>query len=218
MDRGWKYLLKDPKLIFRLRARLAYAATLEEVFIQQPYLWLFNKIKPKTTLLDIGAFIGDSAIYFGQSNKVNNILSFEPIKSSYNEALKNIDKSPFKGKIKIYNAAVSNFKGKITVPSKGFGHTKLNDKAEHSVNVIDLNSITKGIKNIAIKCDVEGMEIEIFKNANLKNVYAIQIEYHDTRELLTSILKSKGFKINIKDRRSDALYDDIGYVCAERIN
>ena len=58
-----KIFLSNPiKTIERLKQVELYAQEYQEIFIVQPYFWLFNLVKPGTTIVDIGATIGDTSI------------------------------------------------------------------------------------------------------------------------------------------------------------
>ena len=74
--------------------------------VKPEYHWLYDRIRPGTTLLDIGAYIGDTALYFANNSNVKRILSYEPIPAFYNEARKSIAQNPYRGKITISNLAV----------------------------------------------------------------------------------------------------------------
>ena len=57
-------LLKNPlgclKMLTQWRKYVKFYRHYDEIFITQAYGWLYNHLKPNTTLLDLGAFIGDT--------------------------------------------------------------------------------------------------------------------------------------------------------------
>ena len=71
-----------------------------DVFVNNDYSFLTPE---NEILIDIGAGIGDSSIYFGLNN-VKKIIALEPYPYSYNFSLKNIEINNLSDKIMILNA------------------------------------------------------------------------------------------------------------------
>jgi FkbM family methyltransferase len=217
-----RYLIKEPSLAFdsikNFRQILAYKTALHETFIRQEYLWLAKQARPGTTALDIGAFIADTSIYLAQYGHIKKVLAFEPNPSSYAEARRNIADSPFEGKIRLFNMGIGARKGYVRISGGvGLGYTKL-ESGDHGrrVKVRELDEVLRGLKGVIIKCDVEGAEVDVLADSALRNVYAIELEYHDTREKVVEILNSKGFRVSVRDDRAGVLYRSIGHICAVR--
>lgn len=176
---------------------------LEETFIKQEYGWLYRAIQPNTTLIDLGADIGDMAIFFATNPNVKRVMAYEMLPQNARIARELIEKSPYKKKIHLFNRAVSNSNETIRI-SKDIGATN-GTSLEEAVagegfvsKTATLNSILKGLKKVAIKCDIEGMETKIFVGANLNEVYAIMLETHDYKHnLILTQLKAKGFKAQL---------------------
>jgi len=167
-----------------------------ETFIDQQYRWLYDRIKPNTTVMDIGAATGDTAIYFGMHPNAKRIYSWEPDKGQYNKFMKNA--------MKCKNRDIKN----LTGFNKCF----------------DWNDIkTAEMKTVAIKCDCEGAEFDIFdQNAPLDNVYAIMLEFHNQgvgqENLIINALLEKGYEVEVKDKHYGAQFKHgIGMICAERV-
>lgn len=75
--------------------------------------------------------------------------------------------------------------------------------------------MSQGKKNIAIKCDIEGKELEVFaKNTKLDKVYAIEAEFHDTRKLLIQNLQDKGFIVRTLEKHKAILFKEVGMITA----
>ncbi len=74
------FAIRKPRLILdaivNLRSRLIDWAAMEETFIRQVYRPLFGNLRERTVLIDIGSYIGDSAIYFAQSPLVTRVVGF----------------------------------------------------------------------------------------------------------------------------------------------
>jgi hypothetical protein len=182
------YLMKNPKEAIK-QARTVYARSkkytiLDETFIGQSYYPLVKNLKKETVIIDIGSNIGDTAIYFAQFDKVKKVMAFEQNKLLFIEGRNNIIKSPFINKI-------------IT-----FGEC----------NRVQLQNLIKNTKEpIAIKCDIEGNEKELFEGLQLpKNVYAVIMELHDTQKEINSYFKEQCFKVNYKFTNKGVIFKELG--------
>lgn len=192
----------------------------KEVFIEQQYLWLYKKLLPGTTLIDIGAYVGDTAVYFAASENVDRIYAYELMTSTYLEAKRNIAISPYTHKILLFNNAISDKPEEFSVSDKRQGTpwtSSLETKTGKGVSAIPLNDVLSGKKNIAIKADCEGAESHIFENADLSNVYALEIEYHNDVPncdvIVERTLRSKGFIVRKEVKKA---YHKQGFIYAER--
>ena len=154
-------------------------------------------------LIDIGANLGDTALYF--ANKGYNVISFEPLPTICEIAYRNIELNPeYKEKIKIVNKAVSNKKGKISISyddnnSASAGEFKKSDN-KIQVETITIEEIIKEyqIKPDILKIDCEGCEVNIIKNSDLTMFSEIIMEYHTNftgvdENILIKILEKENF-------------------------
>lgn len=160
-------------------------------------------------LIDIGANIGDTALYF--ANKGYDVYAFEPLPQICEIAYKNIDLNPnLKEKIKFFNKAVSYKNGTLTISydeknSAITGEFNESDK-KIEVEAITINDIINEfqIKPDVLKIDCEGCEVGIIKNSDLSMFSEIIMEYHTNftsvpEETLIKILEKQGFNlINIR--------------------
>ena len=215
----FKIFLKNPNYaIERFNEIDQEAGQFREIFVEQPYYWLYKKIKPNTTVIDIGANIGDTAIYFAMNNNVKEVIAIEPLPANYDHLIKLIEKSPLKNKIKCIKGAVTSKKieklidSRITSTSKNFERLKFN--TGEKIDSYTLNEILFGLKNVVIKSDCEGAEKSIFNNIKLNEVYAMQIEYHNCKNLLKNILEKYGYEIKVSENKSN-IYKEIGYIYAK---
>lgn len=157
-------------------------------------------------LIDIGANVGDTPIYF--ANKGYTVYAFEPLPHIANIAKKNLELNPqFKDKITYINKAVSCKTGKLTVHydknNTGGAGSFSNDETEIEVDTISIEDIITefNIKPDVLKMDCEGCEVDIIKNSNLSYFSEIIFEYHTSmtgidENILIDILNDKGFKLN----------------------
>ncbi|MDE1811187.1 MAG: FkbM family methyltransferase [Candidatus Micrarchaeota archaeon] len=215
-----KVFVRDPKagfrLLYELRVRAGRYNLLKETFMVQPYIWLAKRLRPNTTLIDIGANIGDTAIYFAMSDRVRKVIAYEPMPYTFSEARHNVDMSPYKSKVTLVNKAVSYNAGskRIDADMLGSSASDFNEMPESGrgtmVSSVTLQEALKGLSNVAIKCDCEGAERTLFSNVDLSKVYAIQVEYHDCLPEVVGALRQKGFKTTSKGTK------EMGMVYATR--
>ena len=76
---------------------------LEETFMQTQYAWLVENLRQGTIAIDIGANIGDSAIYLAMQPKVRKIYSYEPYPYLYEQGKRYVRQSIYKNKIILKN-------------------------------------------------------------------------------------------------------------------
>ena len=193
---------------------------LDEIFIRQEYNWLYTRIRPNTTLIDVGAYIGDSSIYFSFNPNVSKIFAYELVYKNYKEAESNFKRlGLLDSRVTLTNAGVDGYDGSIDTDEKhGFdsgARIEKMPKGSHKTQICSLKGILKGKNNIIIKVDAEGAEHRMFENVDLSEVYAIQMEYHDGLKNLVRILEKNGFKVNTEEKQERA---GEGYLYAERVS
>lgn len=182
-DNGFSYdnakngavLIRTPSgLRIQTYSNKSYSFVLDEIFLMNVYGRpnLENRV-----VIDVGAGIGDTAIYF-VSQGAERVYAFEPDIERYHLAENNIALNKFENKITLFNtkATASSFRNIIS---------------EH------------GLKNVFIKIDCEGCEYEIIENTDdntFENIGDIVIEYHDGRARLVKRLSELGFKVSVNKR------------------
>ena len=207
--------LKNPKqaikVIKEMRQRVKFYSHFQEIFFDQSYYWLWSQIKPHTILLDIGAFIGDTTVYFAMHPNIDKIIAFEPHDKTFKILRENLDKLPLniKKKIKIENIAITDKNGFVGLSENSItGFNKVVGGSK--IIATSLNTQLKKLNiirsRIAIKCDTEGSEYKIFANSNLKNVYAVQIEFHNSYKDLVKKFTKLNFDVNISGQNLGYLY------------
>lgn len=85
--------------------------SLYETFVLEQY-----NTEIQGDVIDIGANIGDSAIYFALKG-ASHIYAFEPLPSIYRIALQNVKINNLDDRITLINAGVASKEGKVKVPS-----------------------------------------------------------------------------------------------------
>jgi len=188
----------------RIKFKHAYGSV-SEIFDKEDYK--FFNVKDKI-ILDIGAFVGDSAIYFILKG-AKKVYAIEPHPDAYNEMLENIKLNNMEDKIIPINMGINYEKDYVVINTKDTTHTAFSF----------FNSNNNGIKvpagklrdiiekyNIdaqVLKMDCEGCEYDIILKDydNIKEFEEIGFEYHayNTKIPVSKLLEklSKDFECKI---------------------
>jgi len=170
---------------------------INENFTNEQYKWLDVKGKD---VVDVGANIGDTAIYFALKG-AKHVYAFEPYPYSYNIAKKNIKLNHLENKITLLNEGCGK-SGFVTIKEDydNTGGTDLkNFKEGKKIKIESLDEIVKrfNLKHAALKVDCEGCEYDLILNASDEALHAfdqIIIEYHYGYKNLQKQLKICRFK------------------------
>ncbi|MEM5777926.1 MAG: FkbM family methyltransferase [Candidatus Aenigmatarchaeota archaeon] len=193
------------------------------MFFNEAYQFL--KVEGKD-VIDIGANIGDTAIYFAIKG-ARKVISLEPYPYTFAQAIKNISSSEFKDKIEIINAGYGEDKRiKIDTSFIPDGSSDLRE-AENGldINLYSLKTLVNeyNIDSGILKMDCEGCEYNLLNEDDeiIKKFAMIQIEYHYGYEKLVDKLKECGFTVKYTEPRES--YNPsagktmmLGYIYAER--
>jgi FkbM family methyltransferase len=123
-------------------------------------------------VVDIGANVGDSSIYFALKG-ARKVVGVEPLPSVYARAMENVKLNHLEDKIFLINAALGSKSGKIKVPcntstSTYYGSSifsTLKSKGECEVPVITLSEVMEQISEpYLLKMDCEGCEFDVILN------------------------------------------------------
>ncbi len=167
---------------------------INENFINDQYKWLGVKGKD---VVDIGAAVGDTAIYFALKG-AKHVYAFEPYPYSYKIAQKNIRLNHLEDKITLLNEGCGKSNTVMISPKiKNYGNSSINfynTKKGKRIPILSLEEIVKTFKinNGIMKVDCEGCEYELILNAKeeiLLRFKQIIIEYHYGYKNLISKLK-----------------------------
>jgi FkbM family methyltransferase len=170
----------------------------------QTNYWLYERILPHTTVIDIGAFIGDTALYFAMNKNVDRVIAFEPMPLHYGFAKDSLKESYFRNKITLVNKAIVGKNGKKLVSLKRFGegeafHEIEDESSGVPIKTTTLQEVLDGIKGkVVIKSNSEGAEYETFiEGLDLSKVYSMMIQIHHGPEPIKRILEKKGFHAKV---------------------
>lgn len=190
----------------------------KDIFARQEYYFMTSN--PKPLIIDCGANIGLATIYFKWLYPESEIHAFEPDLDTFNKLKQNIELNDYKD-VYLYNAAVSDFNGKLNfyIDKSRPGSLVMStiydrlpkDKIEvESISLSDfIENKLKNKKIDLLKMDIEGAEHSVLnkliENQQLYQLNEIILEYHhnigndDSKlgKLLNEFEKS-GFKYQIE--------------------
>ncbi len=192
---------------FYIPDALSYVWQFKEIFVDQNYK--FNSTSDSPIIIDCGANIGLSVIYFNSLFPNAKILAFEPENKIFSYLEKNIKINNLKN-IELNKKAVWTNNNGVNFLSEGADGSSIATTKSHNTNLVEsirLKELLENTKHIDfLKMDIEGAEYEVLcdcKNS-LQNVDNIFIEYHSYKnnqqklnEILT-ILTDNGFRYFIK--------------------
>jgi FkbM family methyltransferase len=196
------------------------------VFINEEYKFLLGG----TTIIDIGANIGDSSLYFALHG-AQRIIAIEPFPQNFDLLVKNIEVNNIHNIIPLNlmlgneNKYVNlNIKREITT-----GVQAIPSDVGEKIQMVTLTEILDkySVYDAYLKMDCEGCEYDsiLLENKNtLRKFKKIQIEYHYGKEKLIEKLKNSGFKV--KSTRTKPYFNRcadnpnmlLGYIYAERLS
>jgi hypothetical protein len=160
---GWAYDLKGYWIKDGVKFRRIYWSILE-IFDNSEYKLLGVKDR---VVVDVGAFVGDSPIYFALKG-ARKVIAIEPKPEAYEEMLENI---------KLNNLE------NIIVPINAYLISEQNKARFGEAPVVTLNDVVSKYiidGNAVLKMDCEGCEFDIILNdyAHIKVFNEVIFEYH----------------------------------------
>lgn len=120
------------------------------------------------TVLDVGAFKGDTAIYFADLVGIGGtVFSFEPVSANFNDLVHNIRQNNLEGTVVPINKGCGRESGKVRIASALHGSPWAFISPGRGCETIEVTSIDAFVaeqqltKVDFIKLDVEGLEYEV---------------------------------------------------------
>lgn len=179
---------------------------IREIFIEEIYAFTTENNYP--VIIDCGANIGLSCIYFKRFHPQSKIIAFEPDPQIY-EVLKFNLNSFGMSDIQVSNTAIWSEESTLSFFKEGAFSgriAKIGDKNLIEVKTTRLRDLLEE-KIDFLKIDIEGAEYPVIKDCQdlLKNVERIFIEYHshyqEEQNLhnILAILAQSGFRYHIKE-------------------
>jgi FkbM family methyltransferase len=198
----------DGSITFFHREELIHG--IEEIFINEIYKTSFPA-DSSPVILDCGANIGLSVIYFKIHHPNSTITAFEPDEKNYELLVKNINSMGLSD-VEVRKEAVWIKDTTLNFSSEGSTASRIEDDNENKskksirVKATRLNDLLKS-KVDMLKMDIEGAEYEVIKDIEdkLHFVQLLFLEYHGTFQQNTrltemlDILTRNGFQFYIKE-------------------
>ncbi|KGO82835.1 FkbM family methyltransferase [Flavobacterium cauense R2A-7] len=187
---------------------------LNEVFVQNDYNFLTNE---KVVVVDIGANIGTSCLFFSKMENVQKIYAFEPVPDTFMQATLNLELNKEISKVAQLNnfGLGKNNRDEVFLFDRNVkGNTGVRGAMSTSFkseNVVETNVVIKNAADqinaviadnpdckTVVKMDCEGGEYEIFESLSESGVIAkidyLMMEWHDKgAEVLEEVLRKNGF-------------------------
>jgi FkbM family methyltransferase len=191
--------------------------TYEELFLEEIYRFETKSTNP--LIIDCGANIGLSSIYFKTIYPNATLHAFEPDQVLFNLLKQNIEVNGSKD-THLHQEAVWIEDTTLSFSNKGSegSHIDLTNNSENKVTAIKLDTFLAQFQHIDfLKMDIEGAEFQVVADClnGLKKVDHFFLEYHgkvgQTKELYTLLqqVESIGFNVYIKmaaDQLSSPFY------------
>lgn len=199
---------------FRNGLRFNYSHQLFSIehFLEQPYR--IADVKNRV-VVDIGAFSGDSAIFFAWRGALK-VYAFEPVPAAFKMAVSNLELNGIQN-VKMFNEAVGFSEGEFAIKEGETGCPSFSPLAHASqepkgqrIRVRSFEALVGELKpeNAVLKMDCEGCEYEILlriKDELLLPFAQIILEYHNGADNLLNRLAEAGYETCPLDVRGNVL-------------
>lgn len=205
----------------RFTDNAALFGMLDEIFVRENYK--FNCESNTPTIIDCGANIGLSVLYFKLLYPRAVIHAFEPDPAAYEKLVANTKENGFKD-VFTYNAAVWIEEGELVFETDGSWGGHIGDEASSAGVTVKAHKLDGLLDDHVdfLKIDIEGAESDVIMNSKdliAKNVEKLFFEWHSLTgrpQRLGEILaffEQHGFRYHIKEasnRSSPFIYKPIG--------
>ena len=185
----------------------SYFAMCEEIFEKKNYEFEANRGNP--LIIDCGANIGMSIIFFKEMYPTCKIIAFEADEKVFNILQKNVESFGFKD-IELHNRAVWSSETELDFYGEGSWGGRI-PKPGDTGNIVKVKTLR--LNNFLnqkidfLKIDVEGAETEILRDCadKLDMVEHLFIEYHShikekqTLQEILSIIHAAGFRYHLRE-------------------
>jgi FkbM family methyltransferase len=224
--------LRRSGLRFKVRGAMD-VWSIKETFLDRFYEKYGFIVQPNWNIVDIGAGIGDYALFTAVAQLNSRVFSYEPYPESFSLLQENLSLNTVTN-VRVFHDAVGAESGELVLdlaggePLQFQSHLKQAVQTEKSmtVNSIPLVDVLAGLEQGScdlLKLDCEGAEYPILFNAPhsaLARIRHIVMEYHDsvsphTHHDLTAFLEEQGFEV---ETFANPVHAHLGYLRAQRKN
>lgn len=186
--------------------------SLQDEYFKNTYSEMYNVNFKTKRVLDIGGFVGDTALFIIESG-ASHVTILEPLKINV-EAMK-FNLKPYLDKVDIHQKALNEKSGTVKLHSifppghYGFGLNEINGLYEIECEAISPSELLSLNHYDIVKVDVEGAERYLLNltDAEISKVPLWIIESHDPQVSENMDLKftSAGFKIGFQTKLNDII-------------
>ena len=187
--------------------------TFVEIFLRRDYLFLTDRVRP--FIVDCGANIGMSILFFKRTYPGSRILAFEPDPETFTLLKRNVEASGFEG-VTLVNKAVLDSEGVTNFHSAPYGPgsalmSVVGTRASMETVTVPSVKLSDYLEEPVdfLKIDVEGAEGKVIRqlaeSGKIEHVQQMAIEYHhhlhpEENELagLLDVLERGGFGYQIR--------------------
>jgi FkbM family methyltransferase len=202
--KGQEKTIRSGEFSFTVPDTQAFLWDYQELFYNELYKFKADNETPK--IVDCGANIGLSVLYFKKIYPKSTITAFEADPEIYKYLRKNLEANQVQG-VNAISKAVWSEEKILSFSSQGGDAGRID--AGGDTNIVQIQAVTlEQFLNEPIdllKIDVEGAELDVLKGAgdNLKNCKLVFVEYHSfghKKQVLAEILSlmaGHGFRAHI---------------------
>lgn len=222
--------LRRPHLIFKVRGAMD-VWSIKETFLDRFYEKYGFVVGPAWNIIDIGAGIGDYALYAATAQSTGRVLAFEPYPESFVLMQENLRSNGISN-VQAFNEAIGASTGELILDLTSGEPLQFQSRLEEVVSIkqslsVQSLSLADVLTNFKLdscdllKLDCEGAEYSILFNTPqsvLERVQRIVMEYHDnlvphSHAELVSFLNERGFQV---ETFPNPVHPHLGYLRARR--
>jgi FkbM family methyltransferase len=196
---GWSIVMPDAA---------SFLSAYREIFVNRIYE--FRSDSPRPRILDIGANIGVSVLFFKLFYPGARITAYEPDPKIFSYLKRNVHGNGFTD-VELVNKAVWDGAGSLSFHADGADGGRITRPGEAldaiEIETVDVRTLLQGGKIDFVKIDIEGAETTVVRAAapHLADVRSIFVEYHsdvgreqDLAELI-GLLTHAGFRLDVQN-------------------
>lgn len=222
--------LRRQHLTFKVRGTMD-VWSIKETFLDGFYETYGFTIEPDWSIMDIGAGIGDYALYAATTPANSQVFAFEPYPESFSLMQENLRSNGISN-VQAFNQAIGAGTGELILDLTSGEPLQFQSRLEEAVNIkqslsVKSLSLADALTKFALdscdllKLDCEGAEYSILFNTPqsiLERVRRIVMEYHDnlvphSHSELVSFLNERGFQV---ETFPNPVHPHLGYLRALR--
>jgi FkbM family methyltransferase len=189
---------------------MSFLVQYREIFLKKIYAFQFDKPSPR--ILDLGANIGLSVLFFKMLYPEAKITAFEADPTIYQYLVKNVHGNGF-GDVELFNKAVWTENTTLKFSCRGAGAGRIAMQGDENlidVEAFDLSEFLGDQRFDFVKMDIEGAEEDVVPACaeHLCRTRWLFIEYHSKSgkkqrlDRILSVLSSIGFRVHIHSVRN----------------